>query len=159
MANFVIKVTRMHCWTVGCWIQVLFLYCFVELVLNSGVCVGGGESMFYTLKCVPCWLLVKGIMLLTNWFTFSLEWIYAVVIESELFSCCRTLVRVFNIPSKLMQLRCAWRKASTLKFKPWLDAVSALTKTRIMVIKNQESHLNSYLHLTIHVRMLFLLCH
>lgn len=151
----------MHCWTVGCWMQVLFfvLFCWACLKFR-GVCVwGGGESMFYTLKCVPCWLLVKGIMLLTNWFTFSLEWIYAVVIESKLFSCCRTLVHVFNIPSKLMQLRCAWRKTSTLKFKPWLDAVLALTKTRIMVIKNQESHLNSYLHLTIHVRMLLLLCH
>lgn len=151
----------MHCWTVGCWMQVLFfvLFCWACFKFR-GVCVcGGGESMFYTLKCVPCWLLVKGIMLLTNWFTFSLEWIYAVVIESKLFSCCRTLVHVFNIPSKLMQLRCAWRKTSTLKFKPWLDAVLALTKTRIMVIKNQESHLNSYLHLTIHVRMLLLLCH
>ena len=150
----------MHCWTVGCWMQVLFfvLFCWACFKFR-GLCVWGGESMFYTLKCVPCWLLVKGIMLLTNWFTFSLEWIYAVVIESKLFSCCRTLVHVFNIPSKLMQLRCAWRKTSTLKFKPWLDAVLALTKTRIMVIKNQESHLNSYLHLTIHVRMLLLLCH
>ena len=144
MANFVIKVTRMHCWTVGCWIQVLFfaLFCWACFKFR-GVCGGGGESMFYTFKCVSCWLLVKGIMLLTNWFTFSLEWIYAVVIESELFSCCRTLVHAFNIPSKLMQLRCTWRKTSTLKFKPWLDAVLALTKTRIMV-KNQESHLNSY---------------